>query len=556
MAHVFRILDDVDVPLRDGTVLKADAWLPAGEGPWPVLLQRTPYRREDVHGAQYISALEFQAALRRGFAVVVQDTRGRWASGGSFDPFVHERDDGVDTIDWLRRQEFCDGRVAMFGASYVGATQVLPAAARPDGLVAIAPQLTTARHGETWTYRGGAVELGFLLLWIIEALAGPDLDRRMPDLDPAAGKRLRATLLDLQRDPYGAFARLPILDDDIEALAPYARAWFDAARAAASTADREHLDALSSSGTPPMLVTAGWNDLFVDGSIELFEAAFRAGGPHRLIVGPWSHGNPKDWQGDVWHGYAASTAFLSDAQLDFFAAIISGREPSSPVVLYFRTGADDWREASAWPIPGTRTVSLHLSGAGLTEAPPTEAGARRWTSDTLHPVPTTGGATFLPGLLLGRNSGARDQSAVEARDDVLAFTSEPLEGPLEVTGLVTARLFVSSSAPTCDWTARLCEVHADGRSFGLVDGILRRTSGEEGRVEQVEVRLGYIGHVFAAGSRIRLQIASSNFPRYDRNPQSRIDPALATAADFRPAEQTVFFGAGAPSRLVLPVVPG
>lgn len=537
----YRIEDGVAIPMRDGCILRADLWLP--ETPGPVLLQRTPYRREDPHGAQYISALEFQSALRRGYAIVVQDTRGRYASDGDFTPFAHEARDGADTIAWLRDQPFCDGRVGMFGASYVGATQILAATTHPEGLMAIAPQLTTARHGDTWTWRGGAMELGFLLLWVIEALGPPDLDHRAEALGPERTTALRQYLARLQSDPDAAFAALPLLTDELVALAPYMADWMDEARAAAAEADREHLDQLATS-RPAMLVTAGINDIFAEGSIELFETALARGlGQDRLILGPWSHGNPKDWQGDNWHGYAASTAMLSDAQLDFFDHVFHGG-PDAPPVRYFRTGSNSWHEAAAWPLPGTTPQILHLDGTSLTDTPAAPF-TRSYVSDPAAPVPTTGGATFLPGLLMGRNSASRDQAAVEARGDVLCFTSAPLAADMEITGPVTLTLNATTDAPTTDWTARLCEVRPDGRSFGLVDGIRRVT----GNAPDTEIRLGHVSHMIAAGSRIRLQVASSNFPRFDRNPQSGIAPARARPGDLRTARQTITGG-----QLSLPVI--
>jgi putative CocE/NonD family hydrolase len=549
--HRFTILDGVETQMRDGTILRGDVWLPEGEGPWPVLLQRTPYRREDVHGAQYISALEFQEALRRGMAVMVQDTRGRYGSDGAFEPFRHEGRDGADTIAWLRAQPFCNGQVAMFGASYVGATQVLAAAEKPEGLVAISPQLTTARHGDTWMYRDGAIELGFVLLWIIEALGPVDLERRLPGMDAASAERVSVFVDRLLQDPDGAFAALADIADDLHELAPYAREWLDGARALASPSDREHLPDLADSGAA-MLVTGGWNDLFVEGSIELFETARARHGADgdvsdRLILGPWSHGNPKDRQGDMWHGYQASTEALSDAQLAFFEAVFTGRKQPRPMVRYFRTGSNTWHSA-------TEETVLYLDGERLCLTAPTKEGVFGWVSDPADPVPTVGGATFLPGLLLGRNSGPREQSQIEARADVVCLTGDPLQEPLEVTGLVTATLVIASSADTSDWTARLCEVFPDGRSYGLVDGILRlrrAPGGTSDHREEITIRLGHIGHQFAAGSRIRLQIASSNFPRFDVNPQTGAPDAPARPAI---ARQTVLTGAPTLSRLVLPVV--
>ena len=559
MTEVFGLLDSVEIPMRDGTLLRADVWLPGGEGAWPVLLQRTPYRKEDAFGTQYISALEFKAALRRGYAVVVQDTRGRHGADGDFDPFETEMQDGLDTIAWLREQRFCDGNVAMFGASYVGATQVLAAAGQPEGLMAISAQLTTARHGETWMYRSGAIELGFLLLWIIESLGPEDLQRRLETMAPDDAERATRLLSRMQKQPAAAFARLPVLDDDLVALAPYAAKWFDNARAEAAAGDRERLDDLARSRTP-FLVIAGWNDLFVEGSIELFATARARWGaagevPDRLILGPWSHGNPTDWQGDGWLGYAASTIGMSDEQLAFYDAAIAGAMPATPMVRYFRSGSNTWHAAPDWPLPGTERRELFLDGAALAADAPAAAWSRAYVTDTLRPVPTVGGASFLPGLLLGRNSGPKDQAAVESRDDVVVFTSAPLEQDLEVTGLVEAELWVSSSAPTADWTARLCEVDADGVSLGLVDGILRWHNAAAGDPRAVTVRLGHVGHLFRRGSRIRLQVASSNFPRFDRNPQSGTPSSLATEADFTVARQAIHGGPDRPSRLILPIVP-
>jgi putative CocE/NonD family hydrolase len=559
----FRLLDSVAVRMRDGTVLRTDIWLPGDEGSWPVLLQRTPYGKDDPFIAQHIANLNFRAALRRGYAVVVQDTRGRNLSDGDFDPFVSEGQDGIDTIAWLQDQSFCNGDVAMFGPSYVGATQVLAAIGNPPGLRAIAPLISTGRHDETWKYRSGAIEMGFLMLWTLEPLASIDVPRRLPNMAPEEAERIQSLYGELLADPVAAFARLPLRDAAFELLAPYAARWLDNARAQAAATDRDMLAAIAKSDSR-VLVMCGWNDIFMEGSIELFEAARSRWNdgqdvPDRLLIGPWSHANLTDWQGEVWHGYAAFPA-LCEEQLDFFGTAFSGTAPATPVVRYFRTGSNSWREAPDWPIPGTERRSLYLSGTDQSLlSQPCEAEWRcAYVSDTLDPVPTTGGASFLPGLLHGRNSGPKDQGRVEKRDDVLLFTSAPLDRDLEVTGLVEANFWTSTSAPTCDWTVRLCEVDAENRSMGIVDGIHRWTPCNEDTAERtirISVRLGHIGHLFQRGNRIRIQIASSNFPRFDRNPQSGVPSVRAEEADFRVAEQTVHGGPACPSEIILPIVP-
>ncbi|UXN75043.1 CocE/NonD family hydrolase [Devosia sp. A8/3-2] len=551
----FAILDSVEIPMRDGTILRADIWLPDHREARPVLLQRTAYRKEDAFGTQYISALDFRAALRRGYAIVVQDTRGRYASDGVFRPFADEAADGVDTLARLREQEFCNGKVMMFGASYVGATQILAASKAPEGLVAVSAHLTTGRYGETRTYRGWGHRAGFPAA-LDHGIAWSRRSAATAGLSFCPRRRTCATPPgEMQQSPSKVFARLPVLDDDLPAPAPYAAGWFNHDRAASSGADRENLDAPARSALP-YLVSGGWNDLFLEGTIELFETVRRRwvrpeDVRDRLIIGPRSHGNPSDWQGDFWFGYSASTDGLPEEQLQFFDAARTGSVPSSPMVRYFRSGSNTRHGAPDWPLPGTQRRDLHLSPE-CSGAPAVADWSCFYRSDPLDPVPTTGGANFIPGLLMGRNSGPKDRATVEQRPDVATFTSAPLEAELEVTGLVEAALWVSSSGPSSDWTARLCVVEPSGRSIGLVDGITRR-SDRAGSPTEVTVRLGHISHLFSKGSRLRLQVASSNYPRFDRNPQSGVPSTDASTADFRIASQTIQGGPTMPSRLTIPV---
>lgn len=570
----------VAISMRDGVVLRADVLTPGGAGPWPTLLQRLPYDRSSSFQAQHIAGLEAVRAVDAGFAVVIQDTRGRFASGGGFTPFVHEAADGEDTIAWLREQPFCDGTVGMYGASYVGATQLLAATRAPEGLRAIAPQLTGADYRDGWTYRGGALQLGFVLLWILESLAPVDLARLDPGPERAAAER---ALAELQADPRAAFARLPLASEELALLAPYAEQWLRGPQPS------DHWEAISPArryGAMDVagLHIAGWHDIFLEGSLRNY-TGLRTGAAspwareHQyLVVGPWSHGNPSDWQGDRWHGYEAAIGALDPTamQLELLGAALAGRTPELPRVRLFTTGIDRWREEDDWPLlrAGERALYLHSGGEAATapadgtldDAPPSaDEPPDRWRSDPSDPVPTAGGATFLPGPLLGRNSGPKRQEAVEARPDVATYTSAPLPADLEVTGEVVLELHAASSGTDCDWVARLVDVEPDGAAYGVVDGILRARyrHGTErplaltpGRPEVFRVVLGTISHAFRAGHRLRLQVASSNFPRFDRNPQQfAVAPAAATRAQLRTAEQTVFHSSDRPSRLLLPVVP-
>ncbi len=567
MAQSIRLLRNVAVEMADGTVLATDVWLPDETPPpggRPALLQRLPYDKSSSFMAQHVIGMEIPLALDAGFAVVVQDTRGRYCSGGRFDPFVHEARDGADTIAWIRAQPWSDGRVAMYGASYIGATQLLAATEAPEGLAALAPQLTSLSLRDPWTYRAGALQLGFVLLWLIESLAPADLDR----LSSADRAELDAVLDGLRADPAAAMSRLPLLTPELERLAPYVAEWlrhparddwwqsFDPAERA------DEIDVAA-------LHIAGTSDIFCEGSLAAYRAMRDgpAGDGQYLVLGPWSHGNTTDWQGERWLGYDAASAALdlTGLQLEFFRAVLDGRAPDMPRVRYFATGADEWREAADWPVPGTEQVALHLrTGGRLTAAAPDgEEAPDSYVSDPRRPVPTTGGATFLPGLLMARNSGHRSQTEVERRPDVLVYTGVPLRHDIEVTGEVVLELWAASSATDCDWTARLCDVAPDGTSTGIVDGILRSRyrNGPDpeplapGRPERFTVVLGSTSHVFRAGHAVRLQVASSNHPRFDRNPQQLADPVTATEADLVVAEQTVFHDAPRPSRLLLPTVP-
>jgi uncharacterized protein len=564
MTRKYTILRDVVVPMHDGVGLATDVYLPDGSGPFPALLQRTPYDKSAPFGTQFIVGMDIVRALDAGFGIVIQDTRGRFASSGEFDPFVHEGSDGVDTVAWIRDQDFSNGQIASYGASYVGATQMVLAMHGADGHVAMAPFLTTGDYHDQWTYRGGALQLGFIYLWIIESLGPIDVEKRQ-----LAGEHpARQMLSELRSDPVAAMERLPVLADDIVALAPYLKDWLGSPTADGWWSEVRPLDHVEAIRTPALHI-AGFNDIFVDGSIKSYDMLRRHGAnsavrdAQYLVIGPWSHGNIGDWQGDEWLGYSAagSELNLTDLQLGFFSAIVHRRQPDIPRVTYFTSGINQWQTAEEWP-PPSAVQALYLAGdQALTAAPDDTAGADRYMSNSLDPVRTVGGASFLPGLLVAKNSGPMDQSLVEARDDVLVYRGSVLDSPTEVTGLVTLELWSSSSATDCDWTARLVDVHPNGRALGIVDGILRaryrRGAAEPltpGEPELFTIELGNISHVFGAGHRIGLQIASSNFPRFDRNPQQMIDPVTAKAEDFVVAQQTVFRGGGRSSRLMLPVV--
>ncbi|TIC79459.1 CocE/NonD family hydrolase [Nocardioides sp. GY 10127] len=560
--RVHRILDGVEVPVAGGLTLRADVWLPDGDGPFPVLLQRTPYGRTDPFGSQYIVGMDNLRALERGFALVVQDTRGRYGSDGDFIPYVHEAADGAATVAWLREQPWSDGRVATYGASYVGATQLLLAGEGAEGHVAMAPLLTAGDFHSGWTYSGGALQLGFLWLWILESLGPADADHAgLP-----AGHPVRAHLAAMARDPRAAMAALPLRTAVPAEVAPYLEEWLAHPVAdefwAANSADERAADVRAAG-----LHIVGQHDLFCEASLRTY-ARLRdlSPAPQRLVLGPWSHGNLTDWQGEEWLGYAADAgAFdLPGAQLEFFSAALDGREPALAPVTYFVTGANEWCEAESWPPPTARTQTWHfVGGSGLATEPSPGSGLTSWKADPSDPVPSVGGQTFLPGLLSGRASGPKDVGFLAERADVVQVLGPVLAEPLRLAGPVTLHLSASTTAEDCDWVGRLVEARPDGSVVQLAESILRaryRHGGEAvpltpHRIETFTVPLGTVAHELAPGSRLGLQLASSSFPRFDRNPQSLVDPVDATPDDFVVATHTVCWGGPHASSVEVTLLP-
>jgi putative CocE/NonD family hydrolase len=551
---------DVAMPMRDGTVLRADVWRPATAQRCPVLLQRTPYSKADLSVSVVQTGLDPMRAVEAGYAVVIQDCRGRFASGGRVRPFVDEGADGEDTIAWCAALPFSNGRVGMYGQSYFGATQMLAAARRPPALRAIAPALTGADYAEGWTFRDGALELGFLLYWTLSGLA-PDAIARQPEHRQAA---LRAALLRRLNDPAPAYERLPVdaLDDLADAVGFY-RDWLDSEpgdpvwRALAPNA--RYADV-----AVPALHIGGWFDPFLAGTLQNF-AGLQGGGEQRLVIGPWAHACLGDTIGDVYFGPTASQAAVdwTALHLHWFDRHLRGADGGGqPPVRYFMMGAGEWMDATCWPLADTveRRWHLHSGGAAntrdgdghLSEEPcGAQERADRFVYDPRDPVPTVGGAAFLPGIFVAAHAGPRDHRAVEERADVLVYSSAPLERAVDVAGDVRVTLSFKSDAAATDVCARLVDVAPDGRAIGLCDGIRADvTPDQEG---PITVSLGATANRFRAGHRIRLEVTSSNFPRFARSPNSGVPRLRAGPDDLVPARQCVHHDARCPSFLALPV---
>lgn len=567
---------NVPVPMRDGVILYADVYRPAGPGPYPALLQRTPYDKQNPSTTMTF----ILRATARGYAAIVQDTRGRFESEGAFFAFVNERQDGYDTIDWLAAQPWCDGNIGMFGGSYVGLTQWQAAISGHPALKAIVPNVTASNYHNGWTYQGGAFELGFNLSWTLSVLAINTVLRKRA-VDPAVEATFQA-LLDGADDQMTEFARLPLAGHPIlSEFAPYYDAWVNH-----PTYDDFWADLDVSTRYDTLNVASynigGWYDIFLGGTIDNF-TGMRSRGPaalrdrQRLLLGPWNHGgmargNPI---GAVDFGMR-STGAVIDAdglQLAWYDRWLRGIEngvDGQPPVRLFVMGTNRWRDEQEWPLARTDWQEWYLHSGGkantlngdgvLSRDAPTNEPPDTYVYNPRNPVPTMGGGLCCNNVFtLG---GSYDQRFVEAREDVLVYSTPPLDQPVEVTGPVKLILHASSSAPDTDWTAKLVDVAPCGEARSLTDGILRaryRHSMREGtlitpgEVVQYEVDLWATSNTFLAGHRIRLEVSSSNFPRFDRNPNTGELPGRSM--EMVSALQSVFHTSEYPTRLVLPVIP-
>jgi uncharacterized protein len=479
------VLRDVAVPLRDGTVTRAEVWRPAGADRHPVILTRTIV---PVDGPPTLPPLiDPRLATSRGYAVVLQEVRGRGRSEGEFVPFVHEADDGADSIAWIAEQEWCDGRVVMTGASVLGAAQWLAASTSPPALRAIAPTISSDELSEGWSLTGGVPEHGFLSTWTAVTLVAAE--QRWLDAPERAL-------------------------DDLEGLAriaPWIPDWY-------GPADSEYWARLSVSARRervevPVFAAGGWYDIFLAGTLASFA---RSRDPRdRLVIGPWGHDPFLSWLiGDVNAGIAgAGLGRLFPWALDFYDGVLAGREPDGPRVRAYAMNARRWLGLDAWPPPEAVTETVAL-----------EAGA--FAVDPVDPVPSRGGRGFTPGLP-DAGWGVRDQRLTAARDDVVQACAMTLERATLLAGPVTARLPTAADGDgACLWAATLCHEQPDGALHNLCDGVATAPAGDGA----VVLSLGHVCVALDAGARLVLLIAGSSFPRWPRPDGVRTQRLLAGGA--------------------------
>jgi predicted acyl esterase len=511
---------DCMIAMTDGIELATTVYRPRQEGPFPVVVARTPYNKDGQKG-------EAERFCRNGYVYVAQDLRGRFKSKGHHSIIFHndgwtKPHDGHDTLNWIAQQSWCNGKIGSTGGSALGITQNMSAPGAPRELVAQHVAVAFSDMYHQAAYQGGAFRSGLLENW------------------------LRGTgMIDVNLKTFVAH---PQYDDFWRELNPETQA--------------ERVNA-------PAVFFGGWYDIFLQGTINSFLTIQSRGGPEakgkcRLVIAPIGHGTMIELE------YPENSKKLPRCvdNLNWFDAMLKGKENGianeAPVQYYVMGDTTDpsapgneWRSADSWPPPANETAFyMHASG-NLSTAIPNRDGRLSYRYDPADPVTTIGGAE------LGPNIGPRDQTSIESRPDVLVFTTEELKEPLEVTGRILARLFVSSDCPDTDFTVKLTDVHPDGRSMLVTDGILRarfRESFEQekllepGKIVEIPVDLWSTSIIFNKGHRIRVDVSSSNSPRFDPNPNT--GHALRANTKRRIAWNTLALSKEYPSRIILPVAEG
>jgi len=556
----------VTVKMRDGAILRADIYRPRADGTFPVLLERTPYDKSGSAGFGI-------SAAARGYVVIVQDVRGRYTSEGEWYPFKNESNDGYDTVEWAATLPYSNSKVGMFGGSYVGATQMLAAIAHPPHLAGICPVVTASNYHDGWTYQGGAFEQWFNESWT-SGLAQDTLNRSVrKNTNPLNG------IWKLPLTGYPLF-ELPQASSDPDltrSLAPYFLDWL-AHPGYDDYWKRWSIEEHYPDINVPALTIAAWYDIFLGGSLRNYTGIKLQGGSEAarhgqsLLVTIGGHAGSGRKIGDI--DFGPSAAFDEDDVIlkwyDHLFKNASNEFATSKPVRIFVMGANQWRDEQDWPLPGAREAKYFLHSAGkansvsgdgtLTNAAPRSESPDHYTYDPANPVPTVGGPLCCDSQHL--KPGPRDQRAVEGRGDVLVYSTPVLAQDLEVTGLVKVELFANSSAVDTDFTAKLVDVWPDGFAQNLTEGIVRaryRDSQEQpglmnpGQTYRFTLDLWSTSNLFRKGHRLRLEISSSNFPRFDRNLNTGEDNASAQKSVA--ATNAVYHDAEHPSALILPIVP-
>ena len=555
---VAQVTHNIMVPMRDGTLLSTDVYVPAGGGQYPAILIRDPYD----NGSNAETWEEGLRWAKRGYAYVHQNVRGRFDSEGSWYPYLAEANDGHDMQNWIGQQPWSDGQVGTYGNSYLATTQWKGAEFRSPYLKAMIPRVTPFNYYFDTAYPGGALALGSRIGWA-SGMGGRTGQAGNPNWDQVL---MHLPLLTMgaatgQDNPWWRdFVNHPVYDSYWQVLDSEARLpEFDV----------------------PSYNQGGWYDVFLAGTLVSYTGMVeKARSEHarsnqKLLIGPWPH--------------AGTTRAFNYAGIDFgpqgdvdydslnvkwFDAVLQGEDNGfldEPPVTLFIMGENKWHHENEWPLARTQYTNYYFHSGGnansssgdgtlSTQEPGRSEPVDEYVYDPRNPVPTSGG-----NLMFGPTPpGPFDHAEIETRDDVLVFSTPPLTQDVEVTGPLTVTLYAATSARDTDFTAKLVDVHPDGKVINLADGILRGRYHDSptftefelltpGTVYQFDINLWATGNLFLEGHQIRVEISSSNFPKYDRNLNTGNTPQTDT--EIRTANQTIYHNAQYPSHITLPVIP-
>jgi putative CocE/NonD family hydrolase len=577
MQSSIRMERDVPTEMRDGTRLMADIFRPDDSQKHPAILIRTPYSKLLSANTDFLNVVD---AAHAGYAVVIQDIRGRFSSEGEYgqgDRMSVEGPDGYDSVEWTAGQAWCDGNVGMAGGSYLAHLQWIAAMENPPHLKAIAPWIGAAWLLREQTLLGGALNLYFAASWI------PQMAIDIADKLEKQGKdvsQMRKALYRALFKPEEIYNHLPLKDIPLTRFEGVREMW------------RSLLDFVPSASRVteipphwsyhkvmvPCFHVSGWYDHHTWATFFNFHGMLENGGSRLarqgqyVLMGPWAHGGRLvNTVGSMNFGPSAGTpgAQVSELNIAFFDKYLRGVDVKLPAVRYFVMGENRWHSADAWPLPQTvwRRFYFHSMGRANTSAgdgllttdEPSSEPVDSFVYDPHWPVPTTGGRVL---SIAGLVPGPMDQSFVEKRSDVVCYTTPELEEDMEVTGPVEAHVFATTTARDTDFTAKLVDVHPDGRSYNVAEGILRgryRKSIFEpeflnpGEIVKFIINMGNTSVLFSRGHRLRVDISSSNFPAFDRNMNT--GSPIGEDAQATKATQSIYHQPGYASYLDLPVIP-
>jgi putative CocE/NonD family hydrolase len=540
------IKKDVMIPMRDGVELSANISRPDDTNKYPVILMRTPYGKdneEDEFG-EYIA--------RMGYVLVVQDCRGTSKSNGVWIPGINEKNDGIDTRRWILKQSWCNGQIGTYGASYLGFTQFASSTEDNNSLKVMVAGVPVIDWYNNTTYIGGALNHVSIMGWCAD----------MADPKQGEGSKIEGEL---------DFKALPLIEWDknnVGVELPWMREWIKNPvdnRFWKSISDmneiKEKLDI-------PLLITSGWYDLFSIHALDYIADAIRKGkNDQHLIMGPQGHGESTLPGGiDLDESIFEEMEQYDFAMLNYWLKDFENEKPELAPIKLFVMGENYWRDEYEWPLKRTKYVNYFLSSNGnantlngdgrLSADLTSKTKNDKYIYDPNDPVPTKGGA-----VLYGK-IGPYDHTEIELRNDVLVYTTPALDTDLEVTGNVKVVLYASTDVTNTDWTAKLLDVYPDGKAYNLCDGIIRASYNEDpknpGPIEpkkiyKYDIDLWATSNVFQKGHKIRVEISSSNFPRFDRNPNT--GNVFGMDAELKIANQTIYHGREYPSHIILPVTP-